>query len=142
MQRIWTFGKAADLDVLLDTHAWVWSLTDDPRLSVNARTTLAQARTVFVSPISFFEIGQKVRIGKWPEMELHLQGLPDQLAAQGGQTAAFTNEIALEASLMNWAHRDPFDRIIGATAMLGGLLLVSADTAFDTLIDQRLHRTW
>ncbi|WP_234710629.1 type II toxin-antitoxin system VapC family toxin [Sinorhizobium arboris] len=53
--------------VLLDTHAWAWSLTGDARLPNKATALLAQADSVLVSPISLFEIGQKVRIGKWPE---------------------------------------------------------------------------
>ena len=45
--------------VLLDTHAWVWSFADDALLSKSARTAIQEADTVYVSPISFFEIGQK-----------------------------------------------------------------------------------
>ena len=130
------------MDVLLDTHAWVWSLTDDPRLSMPARAGIAAADAVRVSPISFFEIGQKVRIGKWPEMAPHMDSLPARLIEQGGQTAAFTPEIALVSSGLDWAHRDPFDRIVAATAILSGADLVSADRAFDSLGDARLRRVW
>jgi len=48
----------------LDTHAWVWSLTGDERLSGPALAAISAADTVFVSPITFFEIAQKARIGK------------------------------------------------------------------------------
>ena len=44
--------------VLLDTHAWVWSFADDDLLSEVAREAIGQAQAVYVSPISFFEIGQ------------------------------------------------------------------------------------
>lgn len=63
--------------VLLDTHAWVWSLDADDRLSAPARTAIAAADSVFVSPITFFEIAQKVRIGKWPEMERFVADCPN-----------------------------------------------------------------
>ena len=72
------------MQVLLDTHAWAWTLVDDPMLSPGARQAVADADAVFVSPISLFEISQKVRIGKWPEMVDRLDGLPDTLAEQGG----------------------------------------------------------
>ena len=50
--------------VLLDTHAWAWSLTGDERLSARATDAILGAERVMVSPISFFEIAQKVRLGK------------------------------------------------------------------------------
>lgn len=129
------------MDVLLDTHAWVWSLTDDPRLSKAARKALLESDAVRVSPISFFEIGQKVRIGKWPEMARYLDGLPERLKGQGGQTAPFSNEVALRAATLDWAHRDPFDRILAATALESGATFLSADEMFDTL-GQPINRVW
>ncbi len=117
--------------VLLDTHTWAWTLTDDQRLSQVARRAVATATTVNVSPISFYEIGQKVRLGKWPEMTQFLPNLPDVLARQGGHAAALTLEIALSAATLEWAHRDPFDRMIAATCAASGFTLVSADTIFD-----------
>ncbi len=130
------------MDVLLDTHAWVWSLVDDPRLSETARAAIGDSEAVRVSPISFFEIGQKVRIGKWPEMEQYMSGLPDMLEEQGGLTAALTSKSALMAAMFPWTHRDPFDRIIAATAISLGSVLVSADAMFDTLQDPKLRRLW
>lgn len=118
--------------VLLDTHAWVWSFADDALLSPAARAAIVSADAVLVSPISFFEIGQKVRLGKWPEMEPHAGDLPAILRDQGGLSAPLTPEICLDASLMDWAHRDPFDRILAATAERTGAVLVTRDTAFAT----------
>lgn len=116
--------------VLLDTHAWVWSFAASSRLSGAARAAIRDAAGVHVSPISFFEIGQKVRLGKWPEMAGHAAALPDLLARQGGVAAALTPRIALDAALMDWAHRDPFDRLIAATAESLSLALVTCDAAF------------
>ncbi len=130
------------MDLLLDTHAWVWTLMDDGRLSGPAREAIKTATTVRVSPISFFEIGQKVRAGKWPDMKPHLNGLAERLIEQGGLTAPLTNEAALLASQFDWPHRDPFDRIIAATTIMSGSILISVDTMFDTLSDPRLRRLW
>jgi len=53
------------------------------------------------------------------------------LLEQGGMPATFTPEICLWAGLMDWDHRDPFDRLILATAQLMNVSLISADTVFD-----------
>jgi PIN domain nuclease of toxin-antitoxin system len=119
---------------LLDTHAWVWSLTDDPRLSAKARKTIANAGAIYVSPISFFEISQKTRLGKWPEMASFVDGLPGLLEQQGGLAARLDPTVCTLAGSLAWAHRDPFDRLIAATAILEKLPLVSADAAFDGLV--------
>lgn len=119
--------------LLLDTHAWAWSLTGDERLSAKAIALIEKAKTVLVSPISLFEIGQKVRLGKWPEMEPFIERLADLLQKQGGITAALTPDICLSAAMMDWQHRDPFDRLLAATAMQNGIPIISADVVFDEL---------
>ena len=124
--------------VLLDTHAWTWSLSSDSRLSSAALAEIAGAELVLVSPISFFEISQQVRLGKWPEMVPFVRRLDALLLEQGGMPATFTPEICLRAGLMDWEHRDPFDRLILATAQLMNVSLISADTVFDG----RVTRVW
>ena len=120
--------------VLLDTHAWAWSLAGDDRLSPRALAAIHEADTVFVSPITFFEIAQKVRLGKWPEMTAFINRLPSLLQSQGGVVATFGPQTCLEAGMMDWAHRDPFDRLLAATARQSNHLLVSADVVFDGIV--------
>lgn len=131
MGRRGRFAARAVTALLLDTHAWVWSLTDDPRLSQPARVAISRAGVIYVSPISFFEISQEVRLGKRPEMEAVIEALPGLLCEQGGVAARLDPAICSLAGSLAWAHRDPFDRLIAATAILQGLSLVSADAAFD-----------
>lgn len=126
--------------VLLDTHAWVWSFASQEHLSKAAAEAITSANAVFVSPISFFEIGQKVRLGKWPEMEAYASTLPDILREQGGLPAPLTPDICLHASLRDWAHRDPFDRFLASTAEVSNLTLISKDEVFDTL--DKVTRVW
>ncbi len=130
--------------VLLDTHAWAWSLTADARLSATATGAINAAEAVYVSPISFFEIAQKVRIGKWPGMEPHVADLPGLLTQQGGLVATLTPEICVLGASMDWAHRDPFDRLIAATAISTERTLISADTVFDQLAPEagQVKRIW
>lgn len=120
--------------VLLDTHSWAWTLTDDTRLSRKARASIERARAVLVSPISFFEIGQQVRLGKWPAMESLIDRLPALLDEQGGAIAALDPTVCTTAGMMRWTHRDPFDRLLAATAMRHNTPIVSADAVFDGLV--------
>jgi len=120
--------------ILLDTHSWAWTLIDHVRLSKKARASIEQAQSVLVSPISFFEIGQRVRLGKWPDMEPLIDRLPVLLEEQGGAVAALDPTVCTTAGTMTWAHRDPFDRLLAATAICHNLPIVSADAVFDGVV--------
>lgn len=119
--------------VLLDTHTWVWSMLDMPDLDPAAKIAIEEAQTVYVSPCSFHEITQKHRSGKWPEVGAIVARLPTLLRAQGGVVAPYTAEMAMLSGGMEWSHRDPFDRMIAATAIEMACPLVSKDSAFDSL---------
>ena len=116
--------------VLLDTHAWIWSLMDPSRLHDRAQAVIRAADSVHVSPISVYEIVREAQLGKWPEIVPHLGAL-----VADGQTvsAPLTRGIAARAGTLRWAHRDPFDRLIAATAIELSHALVSKDVAFDAL---------
>lgn len=133
-------GRQELTPILLDTHAWAWSLTGDERLSGRAVGAILEADAVFVSPVSFFEIGQKVRLGKWPEMAPYVEELPALLEEQGGRVATLAPQICLQGAMMAWEHCDPFDRLLAATALHSSIPLVSADEIFDTL--PGLIRLW
>jgi hypothetical protein len=76
---------------------------------------MAEAQTILVSAISFFEVAQKVRLGKWPEMAPYVERLPALLASQRGVAASLEAADCLMAGTMIWTHRDPFDRFLGAS---------------------------
>lgn len=130
--------------ILLDTHAWAWFLLEDNLLPAKHLSMIEEAEAVFISPVSFFEIAQKVRIGKWPEMQPHLNSLSHILDEQYGRLATLTPEISLNAGVIDWAHRDPFDRMLAATAINHELPLISADTIFDELANYKgwVGRVW
>ena len=134
-------GRRAVTAVLLDTHAWVWSLMAAHRLTGTAKKAISTAVAIHVSPISLFEVAQKVRMGKWPEMRPHLSALA---ANEQTLSAPFSRSVALLAGSMDWAHRDPFDRIIAATAIVLKCPLISKDAEFDGLegLDGWEGRIW
>ncbi len=125
--------------LLLDTNAFAMVLTDDPRLTDTARGAILGASRVALSVISLYEIGQKVRLGKWPEMDAFAPGLAVQAQNDGIDLLPLSPAAALQAALLDWDHRDPFDRMIACVARAEGLYLVSSDTAFDELT---LRRIW
>lgn len=113
------------MKVLLDTHTIVWWLGADPRLSTSAREAIARAgSTALVSAASIWEASIKRASGK-------LIG-PDLLdaARRAGFTFLAINEVhANLAGKLPLLHRDPFDRILIAQAMIEGAALVSVDSA-------------
>jgi PIN domain nuclease of toxin-antitoxin system len=81
-----------------------------------------------------------VRLGKWPLMARFATSLPDYAAKAGLTVAPLTAEVAVLAGSLDWPHRDPFDRLLAATALVNGWQLLSADPVFDSLTG--LRRVW
>ena len=124
---------------LLDTNAFTMALTDDPRLPGNALARIREADRLAVSVISFYEIGQKIRLGKWPEMAAHVESLEVRARSDGYDLIPLTAAASLHASMLDWDHRDPFDRMVAAVARLESLPVVSSDQAFDRI---GIERHW
>lgn len=125
--------------LLLDTHALLWWLDGDPKLSPAARTAMSnEAHPVWVSAATAWEIATKVRIGKLPEAGEVAARLPDILAEQVFSPLAISIEHARRAGLLQHRHRDPFDRMLIAQALIEGMTLVSNETLFDSFQVQRL----
>ena len=112
---------------MLDTGVWAQSLIGHAGLSPPAIRAISTARAVYISPISVYEIAQKCRIGKWDDMLPFVADLPKLADEQGGQWAQLGPEILTDAALMKWEHRDPFDRMIVATAKRFGMHVITSD---------------
>ena len=117
--------------ILLDTHVWAWTLIQSSRLSKEARIANAAAPVRHVSPVSFYEVAQKVRLGKWPEMMPFVGQLTRLIREQGIKATHLDAEVCLRAETMDWVHRDPFDRLLAATALRLDVPILSADPVFD-----------
>ena len=111
--------------LLLDTHAFLWTLADPAKLSATARAAIADSNNdVFVSAVSGWEIAVKRAKG-------HLVA-PDDLAAmvedRGFTHLSLTFRQAEQAGMLPMHHKDPFDRLLIAQAQAEGLVLVTKDT--------------
>ena len=125
--------------LLLDTHALVWWWTDDPRLPARARTMIADPGTiVYVSAVSAWEITTKHRVGKWPEVERLIAEYTSLLRRSRFHPLAISMEHAHRAGGLPGPHRDPFDRMLIAQAMLEGMALVSNERGFEAYGVRRL----
>ena len=118
--------------VLLDTHALLWWLFDDPRLSETARQVVADSENeIFVSSASGWEIATKHRIGKLPEAEEAATMLPDLLRRARFRELPITLEHAVTAGSLPGPHRDPFDRMLIAQSLAENLSILTNDPVFN-----------
>ncbi|MGC1860350.1 MAG: type II toxin-antitoxin system VapC family toxin [Methylocystis sp.] len=118
--------------LLLDTHAFLWWLAGDEALSPAARAAIAdEANGVFVSAASAWEIATKHRIGKLPGVAAVIADLDGAIADQGFEGLPIGVRHGQAAGALPGPHRDPFDRMLIAQAMLENLVLVSNEQPFD-----------
>lgn len=124
--------------LLLDTGPFAMVLMDSPRLRPGVRQMMSDATALRVSAISFYEIGQKTRLGKWDEVADLVPELEGLAEASGIDVVPLTASVSLQAALLAWDHRDPFDRMIAAVAMQERVPVVSSDVAFDAVGVERI----
>ena len=126
--------------VLLDTHALLWWLDGDRRLSRRARSVIADDdNTLVVSAASAWEISTKVRLGKLPGAIEVAAELPAIMLEQNFEPLAIAITHALRAGNLPGPHRDPFDRMLIAQAQAEDVALVSNDRVFDVY---GVRRVW
>ena len=125
--------------LLLDTHALLWWINPSHLLSRDAHEAIADpANDVLVSAVSAFEIATKNRIGKLPEADALVAEFVEAIRIEGFDTLAISVEVGLMAGRMDHAHRDPFDRLLIAQALIEDVQLVSNETLFDGFGVKRL----
>jgi PIN domain nuclease of toxin-antitoxin system len=111
--------------LLLDTHALLWWLGDDPRLGPAARIRIADAGTeVLVSVVSLWEIVVKVRLGK---LEARIEEVEAAIDADGFLRLPITPRHLSALRDLPAHHRDPFDHLLIAQAIAEGAAFVTAD---------------
>ena len=116
--------------ILLDTCALIWLGNGDAALSLDARQAIEECESVYVSPISLWEVSNKCRKGK-----LLLKHPPREwfyriLQRYQLEILPLTNEVMFLAGELPEHHKDPADRMIIASAMVNGLVVATADKNF------------
>jgi PIN domain nuclease of toxin-antitoxin system len=127
------------LRALLDTHALLWWLSDDPSLTRAARRIIAETRnTVLVSAASAWEIATKFHLGKLPTAANLVADFSGQIEREGFQLLAISADHAVRAGLLPGPHRDPFDRMLIAQSQAENVPIVSNESAFEAYGIRRL----
>lgn len=120
------------MKVLLDTHAFLWFILNDPRLSPTALAIIADpANDVDISPATYWEIAIKIRIGKYALPGDYETFLVAQLQTNAMGILPIEIRHTKLLTTLPLHHKDPFDRLLVAQALAEGVPIVSADVALD-----------
>jgi PIN domain nuclease of toxin-antitoxin system len=128
------------MTLLLDTHAFLWFCQDDPALSVAARTHIENPNNrKLVSVASCWEIAIKAGLGKLKLGEPSASYIPAALTRTCFEAIPITIAHATHVETLPLHHRDPFDRLLVAQAIVEGLQIVSGDPILDAY---GISRVW
>lgn len=114
--------------LLLDTHIFIWTVIDDPRLKPTTKQLMERAQRIFVSAASMWEIAIKTRLGK---IDADPEKLADAIAASGFVELPVLVAHAAGVAKLPLYHTDPFDRLLIAQAIFEPLKLLTADTVLE-----------
>jgi PIN domain nuclease of toxin-antitoxin system len=127
------------LRVLLDTHALLWWLSDDPNLTRPARKIIADTNnTLIVSAASAWEISTKVRLGKLEAAAELAADFSGAMEREGFQLLSITCDHGIRAGLLPGPLKDPFDRMFIAQSQAENLPIISNEVAFGSYGVRRL----
>lgn len=127
--------------MLLDTHALLWAVTAPDRLGPDARGFVADVdNRLLVSAVSAWELATKQRLGKLPDADAIVGNFAGVVARLRATELPVSSDHAILAGRLDWHHRDPFDRMLAAQAMVEGVPLLTDDAALRGL--PGLATTW
>ena len=128
------------MKTLLDTNAFLWLITGDERLSETAKKIfLDQGNSLFFSAASLWEICIKKSLGKLSLKSGWLKAIQDEMKVNAIQWLPIEMLHCAELTKLPFHHRDPFDRMLIAQAMVEDMLLLSRDSR---LSDYEITRIW
>lgn len=125
---------------LLDTHALLWWLWDDPQLSPRSRQIIAEpSNEILVSGVSAWEIATKHRLGRLGGVEPLLVDMAEWVRRAGFVALPVGISHAQRAGSWVLDHRDPFDRMLAAQSAIEDVPLITRDPVFAAF---GIHTVW
>lgn len=127
------------MKLLLDTHTFLWWITDAPEISPTARELISDGyNDLYWSAASSWEVSIKYALGRLPLPDTPERFLPSELALNGIEPIPVIDAYAFQAGQLPRHHRDPFDRMLVAQAQIESLVLLSNDPQL-SLYDVRVQ---
>jgi len=118
------------MNLLVDTHALIWFITDNNKLPINTKKFIeSNDNDCYVSIATFWEIGIKNSIGRL-DLNSDLQKIFRIIEESGFDILPITTNHILQNADLELYHQDPFDRIIIAQAMVEKMTIITKDTQF------------
>jgi PIN domain nuclease of toxin-antitoxin system len=128
------------MNLLLDTHTFLWFIDGSAKLSPRARELIEdQANAKLVSVASLWEMGIKMSLGRLTLAQPFVELVPKQMELNGFGLLPLRISHIAKVIPLPFHHRDPFDRVMVAQCLVEDLSLVSLDPAFD---EYSVHRLW
>ena len=128
------------MHLLLDTHALIWWMTENPSLPEAIRRVMADKRnTIVVSAASAWEVATKVRLGRLSAASDITRNFEEYLTQSGFESLPVSAAHGIRAGLLPGPQRDPFDRMLIAQAHAENLTIVSNEMSFDCY---GIRRAW
>ena len=126
--------------LLLDIHTFLWWINNDPSLSEPARIAIAsELNECYLSLASCWELAIKSSIGKLQLTKTVDRFIPEELAANDFQLLSIDFRHVAKVETLPFHHRDPFDRLLVAQALIEKMTVISADTM---LSEYGIKRLW
>ena len=131
------------MQLLIDTHVFLWFVGNAKELSKTAKNTIENGQNeIFISIASLWEISIKTALGKLT-INGKYESVIDDLNDNSIQILPINFAHTIEQNRLPFHHRDPFDRIIVSQAIVENMDLISADTTFDDYVTgTKIKRIW
>jgi PIN domain nuclease of toxin-antitoxin system len=126
------------MSYLLDTHAFLWFITDAPALSPTAKALIEDAENdICLSIASVWEMAIKFSLGKLKMPTPFAEFVETQLRENDIRLLAITTQHIEGVATLPFHHRDPFDRLMIAQAQREGFIIIGQATLFDPYVVER-----
>jgi PIN domain nuclease of toxin-antitoxin system len=120
------------MQLILDTHTFLWFVWDEVNLSNTAKVLITNpTHQKFISTASYWEIAIKLSIGKLDLGEPYRAFMRREIARNNFDLLPVSIDHAAAVSVLPFHHRDPFDRMLIAQAMVEDMPILSRDLAFE-----------
>jgi Uncharacterized protein conserved in bacteria, COG3744 len=118
--------------LLLDTHTLYWYIEGAPQIKATTQKLIQDvSNEILLSPVSYWEIAIKVSLGKWKLNRSYLDFIDLALNQYGFEVLAILPTHTAAVVELPFHHRDPFDRLLVAQALVEKVAIISNDPALD-----------